>query len=195
MGTLFFRRCSPRAFSNDLYGVRLRDFEEVRGSAGGRRITLFRKLLWFCSRHSRCGGDIESPAQMAEDQVKVEEKQRVLGVIPNFYVTYLPHAAPLTPKLKFQLAWKSILNPYHVWNRWTASLELSRPTTHSVAMDRAPRAMRNASAPPMPILYREHLLAAQFCHPCLSKIRVISIKERAAQKSRILLRRRKFSHL
>lgn len=54
----------------------------------------------------------ESPAQVAEDEVKVEEKQRVLGVIPNFYVTYLPHAVPLTPRLKFQLAWKSILNPY-----------------------------------------------------------------------------------
>lgn len=54
----------------------------------------------------------ESPAQVAEDEVKVEEKQRVLGFIPNFYVTYLPHAAPLTPKLKFRLAWKSILNPY-----------------------------------------------------------------------------------
>jgi hypothetical protein len=54
----------------------------------------------------------ESPAQVAEDEVKVEEKQRVLGFIPNFYVTYLPHAVPLTPKLKFQLAWKSIINPY-----------------------------------------------------------------------------------
>lgn len=54
----------------------------------------------------------ESPAEIAEDEVKVEEKQRVLGIIPNFYVTYLPHAVPLTPRLKFQLAWKSILNPY-----------------------------------------------------------------------------------
>lgn len=54
----------------------------------------------------------ESPAQVAEDEVKVQEKQRVLGFIPNYYVSYVPHAVPLTPKLKFQLAWKSILNPY-----------------------------------------------------------------------------------
>ena len=54
----------------------------------------------------------ESSAQVAEDEVKVEEKQRVLGVIPNFYVSYVPNAAPLTAKLKFQLAWKSIINPY-----------------------------------------------------------------------------------
>jgi hypothetical protein len=53
-----------------------------------------------------------SPAQVAEEEVKEEEKQRVLGVIPNFYVTYIPNPAPLTPKLKFQLAWKSIVNPF-----------------------------------------------------------------------------------
>ncbi len=55
---------------------------------------------------------IESRAQVAEDEVKIEEKQRVFGVIPNFYVTYIPNAAPLTAKLKFELAWKSIINPY-----------------------------------------------------------------------------------
>jgi hypothetical protein len=53
----------------------------------------------------------ESTAEIAEDEVKIEEKQRVLGVIPNFYVSYIPHAAPLTPRLKFQLAWKSTIDP------------------------------------------------------------------------------------
>jgi hypothetical protein len=54
----------------------------------------------------------ESAAQVAEDEIKLEEKQRVLGFIPNFYVSYIPKAAPLPPRLKFQLAWKSIINPY-----------------------------------------------------------------------------------
>lgn len=49
--------------------------------------------------------------QIAEDQVKVEEKQRLLGVFPNFYVTYDPKAVPLTTKLKFRLAWKTIVDP------------------------------------------------------------------------------------
>lgn len=49
--------------------------------------------------------------QVAEDEVKVEEKQRLLGVFPNFYVTYIANAAPLTTKLKFQLAWKSVVDP------------------------------------------------------------------------------------
>jgi len=52
-----------------------------------------------------------SQEQVAEEQVKVEEQQRLLGVFPNFYVSYVPNAAPLTSKLKFQLAWKSTFDP------------------------------------------------------------------------------------
>ncbi len=52
-----------------------------------------------------------TPEQMAAEQVKAEEKQRVFGVVPNFYVTYEHDAAPLTPKLKFQLAMKALTDP------------------------------------------------------------------------------------
>ena len=49
--------------------------------------------------------------EIAEAQIKEEEKQRVLGVFPNFYVTYVRDAAPLSPKQKFELAWKSTVDP------------------------------------------------------------------------------------
>lgn len=49
--------------------------------------------------------------ELAEEQIKVQETQRVLGVIPNFYVTYNPDALPLRPKQKFELAWKSSVDP------------------------------------------------------------------------------------
>jgi hypothetical protein len=54
-----------------------------------------------------------TPTQVdvAEDQIKVEEKQRLLGVVPNFYVSYAQHAAPLTSKQKFELAWKATIDP------------------------------------------------------------------------------------
>jgi len=45
--------------------------------------------------------------ELALEQVKAEEKQRVLGVIPNFYVVYDRNAVPLTTKLKFRLALKA----------------------------------------------------------------------------------------
>ncbi len=50
--------------------------------------------------------------EVAEEEIKVEEKQRVLGVLPNFYVSYVPDAAPLTPKQKFELAWRSLIDPF-----------------------------------------------------------------------------------
>jgi hypothetical protein len=49
--------------------------------------------------------------EFAEAEIKDEEKQRILGVVPNFYVTYDPDAAPLTTKQKFELAWKSSVDP------------------------------------------------------------------------------------
>jgi hypothetical protein len=52
-----------------------------------------------------------SPEELATEQVKAEEKQRVLGFIPNFYVVYDRDAVPLTPKLKFRLALKTSANP------------------------------------------------------------------------------------
>lgn len=52
-----------------------------------------------------------SPVEIAQEQMNDEMKQRVLGVIPNFYVTYVPDAAPLTPKQKYHLAWRLSVDP------------------------------------------------------------------------------------
>ena len=52
-----------------------------------------------------------SSEKIAAEQVKVEERQRVFGFIPNFYVVYDHDAVPLTTKLKFKLALKSITDP------------------------------------------------------------------------------------
>jgi hypothetical protein len=52
-----------------------------------------------------------STEQIAVDQVNLEEKQRVFGIIPNFYVVYDHDPAPLTTKLKFSLALKAQTDP------------------------------------------------------------------------------------
>jgi len=52
-----------------------------------------------------------TPEELATVQIKEQEKQRVFGVIPNFYVSYEPIPAPLAPKHKFELAWKSASDP------------------------------------------------------------------------------------
>ena len=62
------------------------------------------------------GGETEvrvalPPVEVAEEQIKEQEKQRVFGIIPNFYVTYDPDPVPLNSKQKFKLAWKSSIDP------------------------------------------------------------------------------------
>jgi hypothetical protein len=54
---------------------------------------------------------VASSEEIAAQQLKIEEKQRVFGFIPNFYVSYDQNAAPLTPKMKFQLASKVVFDP------------------------------------------------------------------------------------
>ncbi|MBB5059396.1 hypothetical protein HDF16_004119 [Granulicella aggregans] len=41
---------------------------------------------------------------IAAEQIKQEEKQRILGFAPAFYVSYVPDAAPMTTKQKYSLA-------------------------------------------------------------------------------------------
>ena len=53
-----------------------------------------------------------SEKEVAAQQLKAEEQQRVLGFIPNIFVVYEPHPEPLTAKMKFHLAYKSITNPF-----------------------------------------------------------------------------------
>ena len=53
-----------------------------------------------------------SRIQVAEEQIKDEEKQRVIGIIPNFYVTYDPHVVPLTSRQKFHLAARTVVDPF-----------------------------------------------------------------------------------
>ena len=52
--------------------------------------------------------------QLSEEQVKIQEKQRVLGIVPNFFVTYDPDAPALTTKQKFSLSWKSSVDPFTI---------------------------------------------------------------------------------
>lgn len=50
--------------------------------------------------------------QQAQDELKREEKQRILGVVPNFNTAYDQNAAPLTWKQKFQLDLRSSVDPF-----------------------------------------------------------------------------------
>ena len=55
-----------------------------------------------------------SPVEIATEEVKMAEEQRVFGIVPNFYVVYDSSAPPLTAKLKFQLALRTSVDPITV---------------------------------------------------------------------------------
>ena len=55
-----------------------------------------------------------TPVQVADLQIREQEKQRVFGLIPNFYVSYDRDAVPLNPRQKFRLAWKTTADPMTV---------------------------------------------------------------------------------
>ncbi len=77
----------------------------------GQTFIVPRFTLAVASANTEVQVGARSQVELAEEQIKQEEKQRVLGFIPNFHVTYIPDAAPLTPKQKFELAWKTAVDP------------------------------------------------------------------------------------
>src|ERR1700682_3411540 len=52
-----------------------------------------------------------SRVELAERQIKAQEQQRLFGILPNFFVTYDPDAVSLTARQKFEVSWKSRLDP------------------------------------------------------------------------------------
>ncbi len=52
-----------------------------------------------------------SREELAQEEIAAQEKQRVLGIFPNFYTSYAWNAVPLTARQKFQLAGRSVLDP------------------------------------------------------------------------------------
>jgi hypothetical protein len=52
--------------------------------------------------------------EVAQAQVHEQEKQRVLGFLPDYYTSYIWTAAPMTPQLKFHLALRSAVDPVTV---------------------------------------------------------------------------------
>jgi hypothetical protein len=48
---------------------------------------------------------------VAAEQIKVQEQQRIVGIVPNFYTSYIYYAAPLNTKQKYSLVSHDVFNP------------------------------------------------------------------------------------
>lgn len=49
--------------------------------------------------------------EVAAEQVKAQEEQRIIGIVPNFYTSFIYDAAPLTKKQKYSLVSHSAFDP------------------------------------------------------------------------------------
>jgi hypothetical protein len=55
--------------------------------------------------------DRKARKELAEQQIRAQEHQRILGIVPEFNISNLSDAVPLTTKQKFKLAFKSATDP------------------------------------------------------------------------------------
>ncbi len=66
------------------------------------------------------------PIEDAAVQFKIEQSQRIFGIIPNFYTSFDgENAAPLTTKMKFALALKVSYDPVTFADNWGYPLPAS----------------------------------------------------------------------
>jgi hypothetical protein len=82
-----------------------------------------------------------------EEDIRAEEKQRVLGVIPNFYVAYNWDAEPLSTGQKYRLAWRTSIDPISiVISAGVAGVEQSQNTFSGYGQGAAGYAKRFGAA-------------------------------------------------
>ena len=89
--------------------------QEVSGELAPGQVDLLRPIVVAIATVVTNVKVTVDPVEVATQEVHEQEKQRVFGVFPNFYVTDRQDAAPLTSKLKFQLAWKSSTDPVTIF--------------------------------------------------------------------------------
>jgi len=71
-------------------------------------------LTWTCLAQEAAPSTAQTEHERAEQELKQQERQRILGVLPEFNTTNIHNAARLSPKEKFQLALKSTTDPITV---------------------------------------------------------------------------------
>jgi hypothetical protein len=52
-----------------------------------------------------------TPDEVAQAQIHEQEQQRVLGVFPNFYTSYIWKAEPMSARQKYSLAFRALIDP------------------------------------------------------------------------------------
>lgn len=85
--------------------------------------------------------------ELAEEQIKAEMQQRVFGILPNFYSSYIWNAAPLEPKQKLEMAVRARSDPFvFIATAVVAGIQQARDKPHSYRQGAEGYAKRYGSA-------------------------------------------------
>jgi hypothetical protein len=76
--------------------------------------------------------------EVAEEELKRETEQRIIGIVPNFYTSFIYDAAPLNTRQKFKLTFRAVTDPTAVVGPLVvAAIQQSRDTFPSWGNDDA----------------------------------------------------------
>jgi hypothetical protein len=124
----------------------------------GQRVELPAITLGIASALTSVDVSANSTA-VAEEELNRETKQRVLGVFPNFYTSFVYDAAPLNTRQKFKLSLRSVTDPVaFIGPAITAGIETGRDTFPSWGQDGPSYFKRYAAA------YGDELLTRMFSY-------------------------------
>ncbi len=112
-GEFFFEQVAPGLFTLTFssQGFETENFSGELHS--GEVFTVPNVVMGFKKSVSEVRVSAEQQVLIAEQQIHIEEHQRVLGVLPNYYVSYARDPMPLTSRQKFKLAWHSNVDPFN----------------------------------------------------------------------------------
>ena len=64
---------------------------------------------------------VATPDELATEQMQAEEKQRIFGFLPNFFVSYQWTTPPLSTRQKYKLAFRNVIDPGNLFLVGTVS--------------------------------------------------------------------------
>jgi hypothetical protein len=112
-GDFRFEKVAPGAFTLSAAAPGLVSEGESALLAPGATLTVPPIELLTASTSSEVDV-VASQHEIAQAELEVEEQQRLLGFLPNYYVVYNWHAAALSPGQKTELARKTLFDPVNL---------------------------------------------------------------------------------
>ena len=110
-GLFTFRAVAPGAFSLTVSGPGLQTFTLPSIHLAPNQTLALPPIALTLVGGTAVVRVTATPTEIAQAQVQLEEKQRVFGVFPNFYVSFVWDAARLNARQKFGLATHSVFDP------------------------------------------------------------------------------------